>query len=186
MKILVAYATMHGSTGEVGEFIGHILRAFGGDVTVANVNDVKDISGFDALVVGSAVQGGLWHHDMCAFTDRFQYKAEERPSFFFITCIRALEPNGYAHAQEYYIDHRAINHFNVHDIAVFTGKLRTDQIDRKEVWYLAANYDGKRAPGLIKDDFRDWETIATWTISIAKDLKLVPTFEQPELVSPAL
>lgn len=177
MKILVAYATMHGSTREVGEFIGHILRAYGAEVTVANVTDVQDISGYDACVLGSAIQGGMWLHEMCAFTDRFQDAAGERPAYFFITCIRALEPNGYAHAQEYYIDHRAISSFNVRDIAVFTGKLRTDLIDRKEVWFLAANYDGKKVPGLIKDDFRNWELIATWTISIAKDLKLVPSFE---------
>jgi menaquinone-dependent protoporphyrinogen oxidase len=183
MKVLVAYATVHGSTQEVGEFIGRILRAFSADVTVANVNDVQDVGSYDAFVLGSAIYGGLWLHDMCAFTDRFENEVAEKPAYFWITCIRALEANGYSHAQEYYIDHKALNSFDVRDIAVFTGKLRTDLIDRKEVWYLAANYDGKMTPGLIKDDFRDWGAIAAWTNSIAKDLKLVPAFEQLEKVN---
>jgi hypothetical protein len=95
-------------------------------------------------------------------------------------CIRALETDGYVHALIYYVDHNTLRSFNVHDIAVFTGKLNTAAITRQEQWYLASNYDGKMTVGNIEHDFRDWEAIAAWANSTAKELWLHPVFVQPE------
>lgn len=182
MNILIVYASVHGSTREVAEFIGRVLNAYGAVVTVADARDILDISAYDAIVMGSAIHGGLWVHEMVVFTDRFGHMAGDKPTFFFITCIRALESDGYAHAKTYYVDHETLSSFNLRDVAVFTGKLRTDAIDRNEAWYLASNYDGQIVPGVLRDDFRDWKAIGTWAHDIARDLKLVPVFEPaPEL-----
>jgi menaquinone-dependent protoporphyrinogen oxidase len=178
MRILVAYASAHGSTREVAEFIGRILSAYSANVTVADVRDVQKIDQYDGYVLGSAIHGGMWLQEMCAFTDRFTQKLASKPSYFWITCIRTLEPEGYEHARKYYVDHKTLESFNVRDIAVFTGKLNTSAITRQEQWYLAANYDGKIAAGGIKHDFRDWQAIASWAVSIARDLNLVPEFDQ--------
>lgn len=182
MKILVVYASAHGSTKEVAEFIGRIFNAYNAEVTVANVSDVSSVDGFDAFVLGSAIHGGLWLQEMCNFTDRFKSQLARKPSFFWINCIRALEPDGYDHALKYYVDHNTLRTFNVRDVAVFTGKLNTAAITRQEQWYLAANYDGKMMAGNLNDDFRDWQAIASWTISIAADLQLTPSFEQKQEV----
>jgi menaquinone-dependent protoporphyrinogen oxidase len=178
MRILVAYASAHGSTKEVAEFIGRMLSVYNARVSVMNVVDVNDISEYEAFVLGSAIHGGLWLHEMCAFTDRFGSRLAQKPSYFWINCIRALEPDGREHALEYYVDHKTLRSFNVRDIAVFTGRLNVDAIDRREQWFLAANYDGKLMPGTIKHDFRDWEAIALWANRIAKDLHLEPAFDQ--------
>jgi menaquinone-dependent protoporphyrinogen oxidase len=182
MKILVVYASVHGSTQEVAEFTGRILSAYGADVTVADARDILDISAYDAIVMGSAIHGGLWVHEMREFVDRFEKSVGDKPVYFFITCIRALEADGYAHAKAYYVDHETLRSFNLRDVTVFTGKLRTDAIDRNEAWYLASNYDGNIVPGVLRDDFRDWTAITTWASNVAKDLKMVPSFEPvPEL-----
>lgn len=180
MKILVAYASAHGSTREIGEFIGRILGVYDAEVTIANVSDVQSLDDYDVYVLGSAIHGGLWLHEMSAFTDRFAKPLAQKPIYFWITCIRALEASGREHALKYYIDHKALQSFDMRDIAVFTGKLYADAITRQEQWYLAANYDGKILPGNIKHDFRDWPVIAAWAHQIAKDLHLQPAFEQPE------
>jgi menaquinone-dependent protoporphyrinogen oxidase len=181
MKILVAYASAHGSTKEVAEFVGRIFSAYNAEVTVANVSEVSSVEGYDAFVLGSAIHGGLWLQEMCSFTDRFGSKIARKPSYFWINCIRALEADGYDHALKYYVDHKTLRTFNVRDVAVFTGKLNTDAITRQEQWYLASNYDGKMMAGSINHDFRDWQAIAAWTIGIATELKLTPSFEQVEL-----
>lgn len=174
MNILVAYATAHGSTKEVAEFIGRILTTYNAKVTVADVQDIQYVDTYDAFVLGSPIHGGLWLQEMCNFTDRFHAQLSRKPSYFWITCIRALEPDGYEHALEYYIDHKTLNSFNVRDVAVFTGKLNPDAITRQEQWYLASHYDGKQRPGYINNDFRDWEVIAAWANRLAKDLQLKP------------
>jgi menaquinone-dependent protoporphyrinogen oxidase len=178
MKILVAYASVHGSTGEVAEFIGRVLRDYNTEVTVSDVSDVQSVDGYDVFVLGSAVHGGLWLHEMSAFTDRFAQQLAQKPSYFWITCIRALEAAGSEHALKYYVDHKALQSFDVRDVVVFSGKLQTDAITRQEQWYLAANYDGKLMPGNIKHDFRDWQAIAAWANGIAKDQQLELVFEQ--------
>jgi menaquinone-dependent protoporphyrinogen IX oxidase len=123
---------------------------------------------------------------MAVFTDRFVQPLAHKPVYFFITCIRALEAAGREHALRYYVDHKTLQSLSVRDIAVFTGQLNADAITRQEQWYLAANYDGKLMPGNIKHDFRDWQAIAAWANSIAKDLRLQPVFEQPVSHSDAL
>ena len=180
MRILVAYASVHGSTRDVAQFIGRVFSIYDVEVTVADVKDVQSIDGYDAYVLGSAIHGGLWLQEMCAFTDRFADQLAQKPSYFWITCIRALEADGYEHALKYYVDHNTLRTITVRDIAVFTGKLNTDAITRQEQWYLASNYDGKLTPGTIKHDYRDWEAIAAWVNSVAKELQLNPVFEQRE------
>lgn len=176
MNILVAYASAHGSTKEAAEFMGRVLTTYDAKVTVASVQDVQSVDQYDAFVLGSAIHGGLWLQEMCNFTDRFHAQLAQKPSYFWIMCIRTLEPDGLEHALEYYVDHKTLNSFKVRDIAVFTGKLNPDAITRQEQWYLAAHYDGKQLPGYVKNDFRDWEAIAVWTNSLAKDLRLEPAF----------
>ena len=56
MKILIAHASAHGSTREVGEFIGRMLRAYDAEVTVANVKDVQDVTGYDAFIPGAEAE----------------------------------------------------------------------------------------------------------------------------------
>lgn len=178
MKILIAYASAHGSTKEIAAFIGRLFSAYNVEATVANVTDINSVDGYDAYVLGSAIHGGLWLQEMCNFTDHFARQLASKPSFFWITCIRALETDGYEHALKYYVDHNTLQALNVRDVAVFTGKLNTDAITRQEQWYLVSNYDGRMTAGNINNDFRDWQAIAAWAISIAKDLQLVPAFEQ--------
>src|SRR5215216_4842008 len=147
MRILVAYASAHGSTKEVAQFIGRVLSTYNTDVTVANVVDVQSVEGYDAYLLGSAIHASLWLQEMCTFFDRFEDQLAEKHLYFFITCIRALEEDGRQHALQYYFDYKLLDSFQVREFGVFTGKLDTSAITRQEQWFLAANYDGKLMPG---------------------------------------
>jgi len=177
MKILVAYASAHGSTKEVAQFIGRVLQTYNAEVTVANAIDIQSVEGYDAYILGSAVHGGLWLQEMCTFIDRFKDTLSENPMIFWVSCIRALEEDGREHAVKYYFDHKLLESFDVRAQAVFTGKLDTSAITRQEQWFLVANYDGKLTAGNIKHDYRDWQAIATWTNTVAQNLELEPVFE---------
>jgi menaquinone-dependent protoporphyrinogen oxidase len=177
MKILVAYATAHGSTGEVAEFIARTLRTYNVEVEVKNVQDVQSLTEYDAYILGSAIHGGMWLREMSVFTRRNKEQLARNPAYFWVTCIRALEEDGQEYAAKYYFDPEILQAIQVRSTAVFTGKLRTDAISRDEAWYLASHYDGRQTPGIINDDFRDWNAIAGWANSVAADLHLQPVFE---------
>lgn len=170
MKILVAYATAHGSTAEVAEFVGKILREREYDVTVANVTAVDNAPDYDVFVLGSAVHGGMWLTEMSQFLERFETVLVERPLFFFLTCIRVLEEGGYEHAVENYVNHDVLEQFSMRELTAFAGKLDLTQVDWDERWTLAARYDGASAPGSFNRDFRDWDAIRQWTSRVADQL----------------
>ncbi len=177
MKILVSYASAQGSTKEVAEFVGRVLSTYNAQITVANVADIQNVEGYDAYILGTAIHGSLWLQEMCTFLERFKDQLTKNPMYFWVSCIRALEEDGRQHALKYYFDYKALEAFHVRAVAVFTGKLDTSAITRDEEWFLVANYDGKLTPGNIRHDYRDWQAIAAWTNSLAKDLALEPVFE---------
>lgn len=170
MKILVAYATAHGSTAEVANVIGQALQEREFDVTVANVIHVDNIDAYDVFVLGSAVHGGMWLTDMSQFLEHFATVLMARPVFFFLTCIRVLEEGGYDHAVSHYVHPEVVEKFGMRELTAFAGKLDLSQVDWDERWTLAARYDGASAPGSYNRDYRDWDAIRTWASRVADKL----------------
>ena len=60
MKVLVAAASRHGATWEIGEAVGEALREHGLDADVKRAEEVYDLVAYDAVVLGSAVYIGKW------------------------------------------------------------------------------------------------------------------------------
>ncbi len=58
--VLVGYATNMGSTVAVAERIAEVLREQGLDVDIRSLDQSPGIDGYDAAVLGSAINGGLW------------------------------------------------------------------------------------------------------------------------------
>ncbi len=66
MRVLVAAASKHGSTAELARRLGHALEAelrtrqVDGTVEVLAADQVPSLSGYDAVIIGSAVYVGHW------------------------------------------------------------------------------------------------------------------------------
>lgn len=177
MKILVTYASVHGSTGEVATFVGRLLQAYSAEVDCLPVEAVKDVLEYDVVVAGSAIQEGMWLQGFSVFLGRFANDLAKKPLYLFITCIRVLEQGGYYHALNNYLHARTLEKFNVCDTTAFAGKVKLDTIDWNERWLLTLRYDGAELPQHLNTDYRDWYTIASWANKIALELKLQPSFE---------
>src|SRR5512145_1699808 len=104
-KVLIAYATVHGSTAEVAQFIGQVLAEYRFDVTVTPVENILSVAEYDAVILGSPIHTGMWLMPMTRFLNRFESELGRKPFYFFMTCIRVLEPDGYQHAREHYVHH---------------------------------------------------------------------------------
>ena len=60
MRVLVTAATRYGATTEIAQAIAETLGERGLDATVLPAEQVEEVDGDDAVVVGSAVYAGHW------------------------------------------------------------------------------------------------------------------------------
>ena len=70
MRVLVTYASKHGSTHEVAERIASTIRDSGAVVETRPVSQVADLSGFEAVVIGSSIYYGRWMREANEFVER--------------------------------------------------------------------------------------------------------------------
>jgi menaquinone-dependent protoporphyrinogen oxidase len=172
-KILVAYASAHGSTAEVAEAIGKELRTGGHNVVVADVRTLADIKGYDAFVLGSAIHAGAFLPEMRVFLQTHKSIIGQKPVYVFVSCIRVLEKFGLEHVFEHYMMTEILEKCDVRSKTAFAGKLDLNTTDWNERWTLAARYDGSAWPSQFDGDFRNWEVIRAWAAAVQTDVKAV-------------
>lgn len=179
MKILVAYASAHGSTAEVAMFIGRVLDVYDVDVTVAHADTVDDVSPYDVFVLGSAIHSSMWLPSLSQFMFRFEDQLSQKPIYMWLNCIIVLEEGGEEQARKSYVWDEALKRLNLdrEQIAFFPGKLNWDEVKGSEKWILSARYEGKKLPGQARGDYRDWQEIAKWAHQIASKLDLPLNFD---------
>lgn len=69
-KVLVAYATTHGSTREVAETVAETLRAGGLAADLRLAKDVRTLEGYGAVVLGAPLYMFRLHKDALRFLSR--------------------------------------------------------------------------------------------------------------------
>jgi menaquinone-dependent protoporphyrinogen oxidase len=161
VKVLVAGASRHGATSEIAEAIGAELRSRGLDADVKRVEDVHDLAGYDAVVLGSAVYVGKWLEPA---RDLVEHRADELATlqvWLFssgpIGDPPRPAPDDSVDVESIVTATRARGH------RVFGGKLEKSALGFAEKAVVLAF----RAP---EGDFRDWDEIRSWAAEIAADL----------------
>lgn len=158
MKILVAYASKHGSTKGIAERVAATLRAAGNDVDLGSVTDVADVGVYDGHVIGSAVYYGSWMKEATAYVESNTAWLARRPVWLFSS--GPVGPAAPADPKELPSLREAIAPL---DHRVFYGVL-----DRPEL-----SIGERIVVGVVKapdGDFRDWRAIEAWTSEIAVEL----------------
>jgi menaquinone-dependent protoporphyrinogen oxidase len=154
-RLLVAYATRHGSTREVAERIGETIEARGGAVEVRPADDVVQLDGYEAVVLGGSLYMGGWHRGAHRFLDRFEQELMERPLAVF-----ALGPTGDgpvdAKGARQQLDKALARHHDIVPtaVAVFGGR-----IDPTELPFPFSR--------MKASDARDWSAIEAWADELA-------------------
>ena len=169
LKVLVAYATKHQSTQEIAAAIGDQLRAAGLDADVRPVDQVTDLSAYQAVVLGSAVYAGQWQGDAAAFLTGRQAELAARPVWLF-----SSGPTGEGDPLELLKGWKlpeklkpVADQIQPRDIAVFHGSIDPQKMNFFERMIIK----GVKAP---MGDFRDWDAIGEWARGIAQALTAQP------------
>ena len=83
MKTLVAVASKHGSTMEIGERIASALSVAELRVDLRPVDQVHSVAAYDAAVIGSGVYMGRWIGDAREFVDEHVSELSRMPVWMF-------------------------------------------------------------------------------------------------------
>lgn len=86
-KILVTYASRFGSTEGVAEAIGKTLAESGAQVDIFPMREVKDLSPYQAVVAGSAINAGAWLPEAMQFMHAHQSELNQKPFAAFLVCM---------------------------------------------------------------------------------------------------
>jgi len=174
MNILVAYASAHGSTAEVGTFVGRTLQAYNTQITVAHVDEVESIDQYDAFILGSAVHSSMWLPSLSRFMFRFESELAQKPIYLFLMCVLVLEEGGREKALSSYVWKEALERLNLprEHIEAFAGKLDWSNINGDERWLISTRYEGDEVPTSSTGEYRDWQRIASWVNSVAHELEI--------------
>jgi menaquinone-dependent protoporphyrinogen oxidase len=178
MRVLIVYASVHGSTAEVARFVGDALRARGIEAGAMAANPAPSVEGCDAVILGSAVHNGLWLPEMTAFVRQSQGMLSNRPLYLWLNCMRPIERDGYAYVTSNYLPNLLSRALSFRKIGIFAGKVDMSTLNRDEAWTLTFNYDGASDPFALAGDHRDWDSIRAWAEQIADDLAQVPASPQ--------
>lgn len=161
MKVLVTVASRHGSTMLIGDAIREELNAVGVQAHLFDPEEVRDLAGYDAVILGSGVYAGRWLGPAKDFAKRLEAQLRRRPVWLFSSGpigdpAKPAQPSadGLELAQR----------LNARDHQVFEGRLDRDQLGFGERAVV-------RVVGAESGDFRPWVAITVWARRIAASLQ---------------
>jgi menaquinone-dependent protoporphyrinogen oxidase len=155
--LLVAVASRHGATREIGSFLATRLRESGFRVDVKDVTDDLAVGNYDAVILGSAVYYGRWLPSARDFAERHSATLSRRLVWLF-SCGPLGDP---ALPSEPSADGERIqDDILARDLVVFAGRLEPAALKVRERAVV-------RVVGAAPGDFRDWDAIRVWADEIA-------------------
>lgn len=85
-KILVTFTTMSGSTGEVARVVAEEIARQGAQVQVLPLEEIKDLSGYDGVVIGGPMIMG-WHRAALGFLKKHKDAFRHIPLAVFVMAM---------------------------------------------------------------------------------------------------
>jgi len=169
-EVLIVYASKHGSTEQVAHGIGEKLRGLGLTTEVEPAGEVRDLTGFRAVLVGGSIYMGRWHPDARRFLRRHRRALERLPFAVF-----ALGPGKNA-PKDFESSRRQLEH----------ALEKTPELEPRSVAIFGGVIDPERLhfpfSHLPKTDLRDWNEIRRWAATLPAELDLEPVEHHRELV----
>ena len=165
-KILVTYASRTGTTAEVAAAICRTL-SIDSQVNILPMQEVRDLSPYDAVIAGSAIRAAKWLPEAMQFIRANQSTLRHKPFAMYTVCITLAMAAG--RSQQY----RSA-------VAAWTAPVRAIVPPLSEGLFpgmldfnkLPFNWDTLKlratvAMGIFpRGDHRDWEAVRLWAESL--------------------
>ncbi len=156
-RVLVGYATGTGSTTGVAEAIGKTLGERGFAVDVKPMKERPSVEGYDAVVLGSAINGGQWLPEAVQYLEANQQALGKVPVSLF--CVHAMncgpDPKKTKKRLAYLDKERAL--VKPADEGFFAGQGPTGANSNAITRWAFRTFGGD-----VEGDGRDWDAIRAW------------------------
>ena len=157
-KILVAYASKCGSTGEVAGAIAETIARTGAPVNVLPLRKVTDLPDYRAVFVGSAIRMAKWLPEAADFVNENRALLQRIPTAYFTVCATLFEDTPASRAKAAGFLEPVRGMLTPAAEGYFAGK-----VDPKRLSFLENT--ALKAKGIPQGDFRDWDKIKGWAQS---------------------
>jgi menaquinone-dependent protoporphyrinogen oxidase len=168
-KILVTYASRTGSTAEIAEAICKTLLQHGTQAELLPMGDVKDISPYAAVIIGSPIRKSRWLPEAVQFLQTHDGVLAKKRIATFTVCITLAMSNAeqYQRAVKKWIAPVRAQAQPVSE-GLFAGRLDFNKLP----WTLdTLLFRGTVALGILpKGDYRDWNAVHAWAASLPQSL----------------
>jgi menaquinone-dependent protoporphyrinogen oxidase len=162
-KVLVAYATRYGSTGEVAAAVGQVLRAAGLAVDVVKVQDVKDLNPYSAVVLGTALQMGKPLGSAVRFVKRLSTTMTKLPLALFSVGIGMRVDTPKARDDTKVMLAPILQAIPAPvSLGLFGGRLDYSKLNP----LFRFMFSRIKTEELTEGDWRDWDAIRAWAVSL--------------------
>ncbi len=159
-KTLIIYATRAGSTAEIATAVGQTLAASGLNIEVKPVKQVASLTGYQAVLLGSAIRMGSWLPEMVKFIQTHQAALNALPTALFtVHMLNTGEDESSRTARAAYVEPVRTLLPNAQQ-AFFTGLMdfsRLSFLDRLIARMVKA----------VESDARDWDAIRQWANALS-------------------
>jgi len=160
--VLVAYASKHESTAEIADRIAAVIRDAGCDAQARPAGQVDDLSGYSAVVLGSAVYAKRWQRDARAFAHRHSAALRDMPVWLFSSGpFGAVEEHPTAPTPR--VAARLAARLGAREHVMFGGRVPPDPGNFVERAMLKNTPPERR-------DARDWPAIEAWARGVASQV----------------
>jgi menaquinone-dependent protoporphyrinogen oxidase len=169
-RVLVAYASMHGSTGKVAQTIGKTICGYGAAADIRLITNVNTLTLYDAVIVGSAVRTDKWLAEAIHFVEINRKALSQVPVAYFLTCLTLARPSeeNLRRARSYMdpiLD--GVSEVKPVNMGLFAGVLDYSKysagmgaVMRYKMW----------SKGVEEGDYRDWDAIKSWAGRVASSI----------------
>lgn len=167
-KILIAYDTVHGATSTIADKIGKVLCEQGFQVDLMLARKVKDVSSYDAILIGTPIYYGEFLPGIKSFLNKHQQSIAGKPHVLFVNCTYLKEDTEEIRnkVMELWVNPMLEKFPEIKplNIGLFGGKILFSELYPVEYFLmkLMKYEDG---------DFRDYDKIGAWAESMTETLK---------------
>lgn len=171
-KILVAYASMYGTTAEVAKVIAETLQKESINIIVEAkpIKEIKNLEEYTAVIVGAPIRFDRWMSDAQMFVKNNKEILRTIPVAFFFTCMTLSQKSEKSErGAKIYSDALYVLDPEIKPISVqgFAGAVDYSKISffLRYILKIALFIKGAK-PG----DYRNWEEIKNWAKSLASKM----------------
>ena len=175
-RVLIGYASAHGSTKGIAIRVGELVGAEGFEVDVRPIDEIESVDSYDAVILGSAIHNQQWLPAAALFVRTQGAVLAGRPVWLFSVCSIGETSSFFSERlarpmrrrrKEPAVVSEVRKTLDVGDHRFFAGVIERSH------WSVAGNLFLRLFGGTF-GDHRDWPDIERWATGVARSLPSSP------------